>query len=841
MSASASVLYLRAVHVRLLAVAAFAISGCTCSTRLDPVSAKLTAAAQLQLPDSWVGGTSTAMLEVRNEGGATTEADVQVDAPFSADPAHLVVAAHSSSQLTVRFAPTAAGPASATLSLGPLRVALSGRGVDPPDCTPTACTSSQFDFDAGSCAVTTLPDDSTCQLACVVDGHCRGGVCVGTTAQSCNDGDACSDDGCATDGTCTHQPRMCPGDTAHCLAPTCDVDAGCAMVPAEDGTLCGVDDCLATTVQICIGGQCVSRPRPAGGRCANTWVPVGLPPRGRTTLAYDAARQRVVLFGGISFGLIPLDDTWEWDGQQWELQTPTSRPPARSGHVMAYDSIRQRVVLFGGGFLSTGQFNDTWEWDGTTWVQRSVTTAPSMRTGAVMASDTTRHRLVLYGGNDQGTAATDTWEWDGSTWQQRQTSAHPTDLQAMAFDGARGRMVAVSSTTDTVWEYDGADWHGVSPDGGPGPRINAGLAYDSTRHRIELVGGVTADPQNNGVQHNDLWEWNGTGWAQRQVMGEFTASTETLAVYDEARQRLVVKASTSLRDGIWELGAAGWVDLTMPTPAGRGGVALTWDEQRQQALAFGGQDAIATYDDTWTLDGGRWQRLSPAHTPPARNGAMLVGGSAVGGPLLYSAQLNSSFLNDAWSWTGSDWVDAGQRPPVPIDSHAAYDEARGTVVLSGGVYTGPDNETWTYDGATWTLASTAGPTQRTSPLAYDAKHQQTVLFGGLLTRPDGGQGPDAQTWAWDGAAWTELNPAHDPGPRDLHGLVYDPDRQTVVLFGGSDGQAWANDTWEFDGTDWSQRFPTRSPPPTVEPSMMYDRASHHLLMLSETGTWVLLP
>jgi hypothetical protein len=43
-------------------------------------------------------------------------------------------------------------------------------------------------------------------------------------------------------------------------------------------------------------------------------------------LAYDAARNRVVLFGGTDeLGL--LRDTWTWDGTDWTSEVLPTRPP----------------------------------------------------------------------------------------------------------------------------------------------------------------------------------------------------------------------------------------------------------------------------------------------------------------------------------------------------------------------------------------------------------------------------------------------------------------------------------------------------------------------------------
>lgn len=68
-------------------------------------------------------------------------------------------------------------------------------------------------------------------------------------------------------------------------------------------------------------------------------------PRGGHAMAYDSARERLVLFGGIN-GLQPEGDTWEWNGATWVNVSPS--PPHLTAHAMAYDSDRGRVVLFGG-------------------------------------------------------------------------------------------------------------------------------------------------------------------------------------------------------------------------------------------------------------------------------------------------------------------------------------------------------------------------------------------------------------------------------------------------------------------------------------------------------------
>ncbi len=143
-------------------------------------------------------------------------------------------------------------------------------------------------------------------------------------------------------------------------------------------------------------------------------------------MVYDAARQRVVLFGGSSLG-----DTWEWDGTNWSQKTPNTVPSARSNHALAYDSARQRVVLFGGENNSV-DFGDTWEWDGTNWTQKSPATAPLVRTYHALAFDSVRQRVVLFGGSYYGSYLGDTWEWDGTNWSFKASTTYPFDMTARA-------------------------------------------------------------------------------------------------------------------------------------------------------------------------------------------------------------------------------------------------------------------------------------------------------------------------------------------------------------------------------------------------------------------------
>jgi hypothetical protein len=111
-------------------------------------------------------------------------------------------------------------------------------------------------------------------------------------------------------------------------------------------------------------------------------------------------------------------------------------------------------------------------------------------------------------------------------------------------------------------------------------------------------------------------------------------------------------------------------------------------------------------------------------------------------------------------------------------------------------------------------------------MVYDEARRQMLLFAGTGPEGDAEVADRGSLWAWTGGAWTRLSTT---GPRARHGasLVYDANRQRVVMYGGRSG-AWPNealltDTWEWDGHAWTKVADT-GPPARVHQSMAFDRA-----------------
>lgn len=219
---------------------------------------------------------------------------------------------------------------------------------------------------------------------------------------------------------------------------------------------------------------------------ANNWVTlsaegaVGSPPaRAQCAIAWDFARNVLVVFGGSDSTGARLGDTWEWNGAAWANVTPVGTSPvARSFCAMAYDWINAKVLLFGGNNGTASPYlNDTWTWNGTTWTQLSPTNVPATRQQHLMVSRPDQLDIVMAVGQNTVRHA-DTWAWNGSNWNQVLTATTP-PVSRIALDAGydlvRQRVVITGGNnsalnpTGQISEFDGINWVNRTPIPSPRP------------------------------------------------------------------------------------------------------------------------------------------------------------------------------------------------------------------------------------------------------------------------------------------------------------------------------------------------------------------------------------
>ncbi|HEX5053064.1 MAG TPA: hypothetical protein VFZ65_14920 [Planctomycetota bacterium] len=239
-------------------------------------------------------------------------------------------------------------------------------------------------------------------------------------------------------------------------------------------------------------------------------------------IAWHPLAGGLVMYGGLQAGpTLTLNDTWLWDGGTWTQLTTTTTPPPRWGHHMVYDSRRGRIVAFGGRSPTTTTVaNDTWEFDGVDWQQVFPLASPSARAFYGMAYDERRGKTIVFGTQSgTGAAGQQTWEYDGTTWTQAITATVPPGVEspAMAYDKGRGVTVMFGGFngtppgTDyrTTWEYDGVDWTLKATTNSPLTGYRASMCYDDLRGRLVLYGGYA-----NAQAQQLVWEYDGNDWTQ---------------------------------------------------------------------------------------------------------------------------------------------------------------------------------------------------------------------------------------------------------------------------------------------------------------------------------------
>ena len=184
--------------------------------------------------------------------------------------------------------------------------------------------------------------------------------------------------------------------------------------------------------------------------------------------------------------------------------------------------------------------------------------------------------------------------------------------------------------------------------------------------------------------------------------------------------------------------------------------------------------------------------------------------SAITATAKHTNPIRSKFLarglfSSTWAWNGKakTWTQLfPQHNPSPRVTALTYDKLYRYVLLFGGYNAMGDccsttyNDTWIWDGVDWTQAQPSDvPPARTYPaLVYDPNLNGTLLFGGYETPGEG----YSDTWLFTGGDWTLLNPHLTPGGRWAMGNDFDMNIQAPLLFGGEiTGDPFSNQSWTF--------------------------------------------
>jgi hypothetical protein len=312
----------------------------------------------------------------------------------------------------------------------------------------------------------------------------------------------------------------------------------------------------------------------------------------------------------------------------------TQVEPPRRDSSLVYDPLRHVVLLFGGSLLSGGGLtNETWSWNGSNWQEQHPLTSPPALQGS-MVYDAASKQLLLFlqqisGG---GQPANQMWTWDGSDWHQLHPALMPEVLSAsLAYDAARGQVLlfgveapATSAQngpqTSSTWTWNGSNWQELHPPVSPSPRTGAALAYDDMLRQVVLYGGVTE----KGLS-SETWTWNGSNWQELASKQAPTPRQNGLLVYDNATRQLLLFGGIDAQGlqpvpgETWLLQSAGWVRVSSSGAPADLYASATYDDATRTVLVYTAHGAISKdatpapnppVSQTWSWNGTAWKLLS---------------------------------------------------------------------------------------------------------------------------------------------------------------------------------------------------------------------------------------
>jgi cysteine-rich repeat protein len=631
-----------------------------------------------------------------------------------------------------------------------------------------------------------------------------------------------------------------------------DAHHGCVL-PDQVAACAGMPDFAACTTShiatgICSGGVCL----PAG--CGNDVVEPGELCDDGNTVGGDgcSADCRSQERCGDGFADITRGETCD-DGNTFAHDGCTSAcaaeqlawtgqiagaPPGREDAALVYDPFRRVTVMFGGGVYVdpiTDSLSDTWEWNGAGWREVTPLESPPPRYAAAIAYDPLRHRVVMFGGTNAAFGdLADTWEYDGATWSRRPTPIAPFARQgaAMVWDPARktvvmfGGLQGVTALAD-MWEWDGVAWREIDPPTRPPGHHRHGMVYDVAHARIVLFGGFASQT----FPINDTWTFDGTTWSKLSAP-DAPPQSGTLA-YDPIHA-VVIAIARDMAANLTNYVLDGTTWTPLPTTSGLLGSLLegthyVFDIERAELVEFGGYNGVESQATYVCAPGATATWLAPTATPPrGRIHTALAFDADHQTVVMFGGE---SGLGDTEIWDGRAWTAPAGGPPARSSHAMAWDGASHRVLMFGGSTTTVVAETWAWNGAVWTdVSTTPSPSARMSAaMAYDVDRQRVVLFGGSNI---------ADTWEWDGAAWHDVMPASLPPIMTTPALAYDRHRHRSVLVGYV-GQA--AETWEWDGSAWTQITTATSPELRIGAALVYNTARQRVVLVggsdSSSADW----
>jgi len=295
----------------------------------------------------------------------------------------------------------------------------------------------------------------------------------------------------------------------------------------------------------------------------------------------------------------------------------------------------------------------------------------------------------------------------------------------------------------------------------PPPRSGHAMAYDSKLDKVLLFGGINYDG-NVLTYYEDTWVYDlaTDSWTQLNPPDSPGPRAYHSMVYHPVSEQFFIFGGMDefgyecLQEGlVFDIKTNRWDYISLQgNPSSlpsRCGSSMVYDVFEELIILFGGYDPYSDfyYHDTWTID--------------------LMDGMA-----------------ECYNFTSID-APSSRAFHDMVSVYDNYDPMERSIILFGGWNDGIAlGDTWRYDFPdSWTqLTPTSSPGSRFGhSMVYNNHSSQIILFGGIADDSE-----YSDTWLYNPTTvnWTLQSPPIYPSARGLQKMVFFPNSNTSMIFGG---------------------------------------------------------
>jgi hypothetical protein len=206
---------------------------------------------------------------------------------------------------------------------------------------------------------------------------------------------------------------------------------------------------------------------------------------------------------------------------------------------------------------------------------------------------------------------------------------------------------------------------------------------------------------------------------------------------------------------------------------------------------------------------------------------------------------DGAYKNDLWWYepVSNTWIDkttTAVSPTARTDHSMVWDSVGQRVIMFGGMDDSWSitNDLWWYEPGTNTwidkTTTAVSPTARVNhSMVWDPEGQRVIMFGG---QDDGGLKNDLWWYEPVSNTWIDkTTTAISPSVRQNYSMVWDPARSGMIMFGGQAASGDKNDLWWYEpvSNTWMQKMANGavgSPSARTSHSMVWDSVGQRVIM-----------